>query len=319
MAPSTMRNLEFIVQDLKSSNYFRVWAFFWITAFIIFFVGFGIYVNHVDSSSSIYATGFQPYFSLQFPLYHFRLEGLSSGPMAINVDSVTCLWNNTVPLAIDQCQGYPPFTAQMANCFVVMTHNSTFTAWATMDGSGLEKPLFQLPTPDLYFSPNRNTSRISCNFTVNPTVLGSTANWIAWELEGLTDYNYGDNAYSSVWFPNYSQEWIMLEQFQINNVVYWDRYRMSHLPATPPTDALNNTLYQTTTIMDTNTVQYYQQFSFGYHSWNGLADIGGLAFALYIMKTVAMLLVGLVLDNDSIFLGGRESGKDTERAPIVSS
>lgn len=62
--------------------------------------------------------------------------------------------------------------------------------------------------------------------------------------------------------------------------------RLSHLPATPATDANNNTLYQTVTIIDTTTVQFYEQFGLGYHSWNGLADIGGLAFALYIMKTV---------------------------------
>lgn len=79
MAPATIHNLEHIVHDLKHSNYFRVWALTFLATFIIFWVGmwlararslktsrdlahfpvgFGVYVNHVDATSQVYASGF---------------------------------------------------------------------------------------------------------------------------------------------------------------------------------------------------------------------------------------------------------------------
>jgi hypothetical protein len=319
MPPATVHNLEHLFHDLKHSNYFRVWLVLFITTFIIFWVGFGVYVKHVDNTSSVFATGFTPEFALAFPTFHFRLPGLQNASFAIVLNSINCLWNGSVPLAITQCQGYPAFAGGFANCFAVTTHNKSFTAWASNDNSGREKPFVAADPPDLYVAPARDPSRISCNFSVNPNSLGTDPNWIAWEIESLTSFTYGDNAYGDIWFPNDNIQWIMLEEFRIQGTTYWDRNRMSHLPAIPQNDTFGNSLYQTVTIMDTTTVQYYESFGFGYHSWNGLADIGGLAFALYIMKTVVMLFAGLFLENDSIFLGGREPGKDTERTPIVPS
>jgi len=315
-----VHSLEHIVHDFKHSNYFRIWCLVFLACFIIFWIGFGVYVNHVDTTSQVYASGFQPNDAVEFPLYHFRLEGMTAATPAIVTNSISCIWNNTVPLSVDTCLGYNnTWATGLTNCFVVQTHNKTFSAWASMDNSGRENPFEMNTNPDLFSSPAHGPGRIYCNFSVNPNALGQTPNWIAWELEGLTNYQYGDNAYAALWFDNMNIQWVLLEQFQIDGTIYWDRNRESHLPALPQNDTLGNTLYQTVTIMDTTTVQFYEQFSFGYHSWNGLADIGGLAFALYIMKTVLMLVVGLMFENDSIFLGGKEPAKDTERTPIVQS
>lgn len=80
-------------------------------------------------------------------------------------------------LAVDlTCEsGYPNFTNNMANCFAVVTHNSTFAAWSTMgtalgafalvlrsfltltDASGRPEPIFDIDPSeaDLFQSPNR--------------------------------------------------------------------------------------------------------------------------------------------------------------------
>ena len=47
-----------------------------------------------------------------------------------------------------------------------------------------------------------------------------------------------------------------------------------------------DTLYLTGVALETTTITTYQQFGLGYHSWNGLADIGGIAFSLWLMHVV---------------------------------
>lgn len=79
MPPASVRNLELIIHDLKHSNYFRAWLVTFLATFIVFWVGaclriatarvgaieahphppgFGVYVNHVDNTSQVFATGY---------------------------------------------------------------------------------------------------------------------------------------------------------------------------------------------------------------------------------------------------------------------
>lgn len=39
MPPTTVRNLELAIHDLKHSNYFRVWFLTFIAVFVVFWVG----------------------------------------------------------------------------------------------------------------------------------------------------------------------------------------------------------------------------------------------------------------------------------------
>lgn len=48
---------------------------------------------------------FTPNWAIEFPLFHFRLEGMQNASLAINVDSINCIWNQTVPLQVVPCQG----------------------------------------------------------------------------------------------------------------------------------------------------------------------------------------------------------------------
>lgn len=108
---------------------------------------------------------FNPNWALEFPLFHFRLEGMQNASLAINVDSISCVWNQTVPLQVVPCQGtslaiassalvtslpnlvidltsfpagYPVFQNGLANCFAVETHNKTFAAWASMGSAAAQ-------------------------------------------------------------------------------------------------------------------------------------------------------------------------------------
>lgn len=47
-----------VVEDLKSSNYFRAWALIWVAMFIVFWIGFATYTNHVDATTQVYATAY---------------------------------------------------------------------------------------------------------------------------------------------------------------------------------------------------------------------------------------------------------------------
>jgi hypothetical protein len=272
----------------------------WLVIFIVFWIGFAQYVHHVASTSSVFASEFLPEKQVVYPLFHFRLEGWHNATPAIIYNSISCVWNHTYQLAVQGCWGFPSPANNLAACFTVVTNNKTFAAYGKPHGS-----------PKDLFSQTHFSSFIWCNFTVNSTILGTTPNWVAWEIEhdNHTQFAYGDNAYAPIYFGPFTVNQVLLEKFTISGTTYWER---NHVYLPPPqnwnyssTEALAQ--YITSTALITTTVTAYQTFGLSYHSWNGLADIGGLGFSLWIIQTCSMILVGLFMENDSHFLGAHSS------------
>ena len=157
---ATLHGLSQVQHDLKHSNYFRAWAALFLVVFIVFWVvshrlpslRFAFSPRRASEPSSTMLVArrisllpgafvlrgsfratkfnrFTPMAMVTYPTFHFRLEGWHNASMAINYDSVNCVWNHTVNLAIAPCVGYPAPSQNMANCFAVQTHNSTFSAY----------------------------------------------------------------------------------------------------------------------------------------------------------------------------------------------
>jgi len=283
--------------------------------FVIFWVGFGIYVARVGKLTNIYETGIFAAPAVEFPTFHYRMEGYHEAPYAIVTSSISCLWNNNVKLTAVQCAGFAPWnqSAGLAQCFAINPAAWGAVAYAYGPGNNT--------VPPLYSYPNFQYANIWCNFTVDLTKLNGWRNFVAWSLDGLSSYGYGDTGNAPIFFSNWDLNVVTVEQFLISsNPYYASRYVFI-----PPINNQNNTIgnnanYYTLLNVDTTTVNYYEQFSLDYHSWAALADIGGLAFGLVLMRIVVMILVGLLFDDDSTFLSGHHSHKgDTggERTPIV--
>ena len=70
-------------------------------------------------------------------------------------------------------------------------------------------------------------------------------------------------------------------------------------------------------VMNSFIVQNYQQVD-EYTGFMATADMGGLAVFLYMIYAYLMFLVGFVVPNDSVVLGGRNSkAAQAEREPIL--
>jgi len=294
-----------VLHDIKNSNYFRVWLLLWFVTFVLFWVGFGVYVSKVNNFSSLYAIGLNGVSSVPFPPFHFRFQGHTQGPSAFKLDSISCNWNNSVSLNAVDCLGYPPWSTQPqdhVHCFAIYPPaNVSARAWTDMGN---------FSTPPLYWPPSFNTGNIFCNFSVSTTRLNGLPGFVSWGLEDANTYGYGDNGNAPAYFSNNATIWVLLEEFLINNNPYWDK----SLIGVPLYGSLqNNTsggdlLFFTATGISSTTVKSYAPFSLDYHSWASLADAGGLAFALLLMRIVFMAIIGFFLDNDSTFLRG---GDDT--------
>jgi len=64
-----------------------------------------------------------------------------------------------------------------------------------------------------------------------------------------------------------------------------------------------NTFFMIQIIMGSFTVMHFEEDAW-YDGWMSLGEVGGFAFFLYILHTIAMTLVGFFLENNSTFLAG---------------
>lgn len=96
----------------------------------------------------------------------------------------------------------------------------------------------------------------------------------------------------SCWNPTLSVECNTGSTSASSNI-FPDAHSHSHVALPTPTtfnstaDGLN-AWFVTSVAMATTTVSTYKQITMYYKSWNAVADIGGLGFALWLMHTVCM-------------------------------
>eukprot|EP01120_Amphizonella_sp_Union-15-10_P006409 TRINITY_DN2044_c0_g1_i2.p1 TRINITY_DN2044_c0_g1~~TRINITY_DN2044_c0_g1_i2.p1 ORF type:complete len:174 (-),score=17.33 TRINITY_DN2044_c0_g1_i2:1-522(-) len=123
---------------------------------------------------------------------------------------------------------------------------------------------------------------------------------ITWEIAGQSDQSIDPSA---TWIASNNDAWVLLTKS-----VYWntkgkskDLYDQRLVYHSSESEFL---LFNVTVVYNSFEVWNYEEES--YTGWSSIGQIGGFWFYLVVMHTLAMVAVGVVLPNKSVFLRGEE-------------
>jgi len=279
-------NARLIVDDLKTSWYFRVWCLLWAVCAIVAFSALIILAHR--SQQEIKEEEFQMWVEnateIPFPKFHFRIHTEADIPRVQNFTSKRCTHNGAF-LTTTTCAPWRGINPSPETCFAVNT-----------DGIVAENKWEDWQ--DLFINCEITTAGVDADKNL----------LIAWELEGENVGTYGGNSFASIWIAPNDKAWVMLEKALIQGgrkqpkwIEVWERTLLYH-----STNASPN-FYNVSTIIGTFRVNHIElkDPSIG---WVGAANVGGFAFFVILIHTIVMSLFGICLDNDSKFLRGNDSG-----------
>jgi len=101
--------------------------------------------------------------------------------------------------------------------------------------------------------------------------------------------------------------WIVMDKISVEpqsgpKLIYWPR-RVQY-----ETTVSKGDFFKVVLVIDTFAIWHYVETDW-YTGMMAAGDIGGLAFFLYILHVISMLVIGVFLDNNSRFLHGTSDGK----------
>jgi hypothetical protein len=110
-----------------------------------------------------------------------------------------------------------------------------------------------------------------------------------------------------LWIAPNNNAWVLLtKRFWVepsgNTIEEWERDLLYHSTQSSPGN------YTVLLVIDDFTVATVLSRENYYTGFMAVGDIGGTAFFLVLVHTIAMMLVGCVIPNDSVFLNGSASG-----------
>lgn len=282
--------LKHILEDLKSSWYFRVWAILWLVCAIVSFVTLILFASRSENSTKdgVVRLWTQTVDSMTFPKFHFR--GFYG-----NLLNYSCTHEGNA--------------VKTMNCY---QHTNTSTCFAVDGPSVTATP----PPANFYRKSGTHSFKdfgknmIDCSFTVNVTGFQdshtpqlSTVLW-GWDLDGKNarETLVGPLAETPLSFLPNSWVWITLNKRVSNyDSVTWEQdflYRDFFVEPADPTELTFNTSVLITDFSIFNTATVTQE------GWVTVALVGGFSFFTYILHALVMFVVGFFLTNNSHFLGG---------------
>jgi len=92
-----------------------------------------------------------------------------------------------------------------------------------------------------------------------------------------------------------------------DGIPVWEKSELYHSTVSTPGH------YVVRTIISSFRVDHYEQTD-SYNGWQAIGGIGGFAFWMVILHTIATIVVGFILSNESKFLAG--SSNSSEHKPI---
>jgi len=273
-----MENVKLIIDDLKSSWYFRLWSFFWLFCAITVFAALIILGGRTtrDTEHRDIHLWIENETSITLPDFHIRINR-ANDPTGQVITGKAC-YHRGQPVSLKQCMwnGNP---VEDNKCFEVMASSVTVSnVWGEIwNGDG----------------------EVVC-FVNTTGVEPDGNNLIVWEDDLFTPF--GDVDSHSVWITPTKRALVVLDKEMIythdlGEVTTWHKrldYRTSvSIPGQ----------YIIATILGTFRVpHFFEQNS--YNAWMGVSDVGGFAFFTIILHTIVMMILGVCLDNDSRFLKG---------------
>jgi len=268
----TIKNFKDIIEDIRSSWYFRFWTLFWVICALAGFscliiLGGKMSKNLKYEDVSVWRENVS---TMSFPRFHFR-----SDPENTFLD-YQC-FHEKRGLLPEKCQMWNGIQPPISTCFAI-------------SGSDITIPN--------NMSLSTDHQRINCNILTNGSIVGNTL--IAFELEGANVIAYGGNSYASIWMTANGNSWVMLEKATFQPVsgptlTEWHRTLMYHSSLSIPG------FYNVSIIIGSFNVLHWEQVN-NYTGFMGLGDVGGFAFFMLILHTICMIVLGIFLDNNSNFL-----------------
>jgi len=267
----TRKNFEAIIHDLKHSWYFRIYALFWLV-FALAVLSCLIILGQKstkDLKEKDIRVWVENATSVAFPQFHFRVGGGENQQIL----SYNC-WHSLSPIQTQPCSNGSPLRSCFAvNSSLIFAHNN-------------------------YVSEQLEDERIYCNITtINAT--GDTL--LAFEIEGTNIAVYGGNSYASVWVAPNAFAWVMLQKSIYTPssgpvLTEWERTLLYH-----DDEIAGVGQFTIAVIIGSFAVQHWDQID-SYTGWMAAGDIGGFSFLCIIVHTILMILIGICMPNDSIFL-----------------
>jgi len=272
-----LENVKLIIDDLKSSWYFRLWSFFWLFCAVTVFAALIILGRRTtfDTEYRDMHVWMENATSITFPDFHVRINRIDD-PNGQVISKDYCTHRN-MPVTTKDCV-WRGQTLPSNKCFYVVGSSITVANnWNTlMQGDAF----------------------ITCY--VNTTGSEPDGNdLIVWEDE--LDPTFGDIDSHSIWIAPGKGSRVDLDMEVYDShegsFTFWHKKLIQH------SSVITNSHYRVTTMIASfNVPHFYQQNS--YNGWMGVADVGGFAFFTIILHTIVMMILGICLDNDSRFLKG---------------
>jgi uncharacterized membrane protein len=264
--PETKNRIDQIIDDLKSSWYFRLFAVLWLISFIMFWVSIGVFGERSQTGSK--EPAWRLWFEndtksgIEYPPFHFRLPRHERN---VTIDYASCQWS-AITLVKQACADGEPMTrcisfetsgfgASPAEDWLRCTINTTATAdWR-------EDRLIEFDT----------------NHNINRTRPGSSL-------------FIGPNRFALVTLHK-----TMVRRSSGKDFPLWQKQLQYHSSVWT-----NHTFHVVLSFASFETI-HLEQYDF-YTGWMGVADIGGFMFFMTILVAIGMVAVGCVFSNDSKFL-----------------
>jgi len=272
-------NLRLIIDDFKTSWYFRVWVLLWVVCAIISFVALGI-LSHSSSENQL-KPGWRIWIDepgqLNYPDFYFSL--LPGENISVSISSQNCYnQNHSISIPITGCDG----AVGLSECFVMQSSSivskyteaaRTFPFWAG--------------------------SHIFCD--INITVENPTADDT---MLAVGVYNT-DRIFPKFIFPGTVAE-IRIEEEVIQPKGQSGMVR-HRLEQNYESDRNSHAAFTVFFRFAHWRVMHFEETNL-FNGWMGVGEIGGFVFFLYLLHTITMAIIGICLPNTSKFLGGNTEG-----------
>jgi len=282
-------NVRTILDDLKSSWYFRIWAFLWFVLVIVAFAA--LILIGMKSERNLKHEEFSMWIenasSIDFPAFHVRVhDPYEREPYQQTFNNVTCD-HGGFPLTTTTCKPYHGQVLPKTVCFAIQ-------------GNGITA-VNKLGSHDTDF--------VRCR--INSTVTSFHQNTlVAYELEDDNAARFSGDQFPQLWIGPSADAWVELEKNIIRtregkDFVDWGR-KVVYL-SNSRTNTTEYLIYDIITVIPSFRVNHVELRD-PEIGWMAAGEVGGFAFLGVIIHTIVMMLFGICLDNDSRFLRSGSSG-----------
>jgi hypothetical protein len=273
--PFTIFKFGALLDDLRTSWYFRIYAFLWFVCAVVAFAGLIIFGSKSTSETNnkLWKTYVTFPESINFPSFRIRIESDENQRLS----SVTCRHSGVLLTTSDCGEVYG---------------NKTW--WDRTKCQKINADKIRVPKKLVKYS----DAWIQCE--INTTIAINDANsLLAWELTGKAKPE-GANAYASMWFQPNENAWILLRKdvsvdIKGKETQLWDRALVYHSTVAKAGH------YKLTTIISDFRVNHYKE-EIAYDGWMAMGDFGGFIIFLVVLHTITMLVFGIFLEYDGRFL-----------------